>query len=86
MGLLPIGRLEGKALFAGIGGDILDLDTAVWTLHRDEDSLYESVRELPPCNTVRFFHNFPKRLKKFIVAHDFTCEVLGAAELPLNTS
>lgn len=58
MGLVPIGRLEGDALFAEKGGDILDLATAVRTLHSDEDSLYESVRELPHvtqyCSSITF--------------------------------
>lgn len=82
LGLVPIGRLEGDPSVAVPNGEVLNLDSAVWTLHSDEATLYEAIQQIPPCNAIGLFHNFTKRLKKFTSLHGLPCFVLDENPFP----
>jgi hypothetical protein len=76
-GLIPIGRAGDGDLDVPFPFERLDVDSSAWTLHSDQDSLSQVIRELQKSARVVLFHNFARRLKKFAERAGLPCDVLG---------
>lgn len=84
LGLVLLGRLEGDTSVAAHGGAVLDLDSAVWTLHSNDALICDAVRQLHPKSNVVLFHNFEKRLRKFSTLNGLSCVPLSKAAILLS--
>lgn len=92
--LIPTSEVErvvprGKIGFVGIGraesvepglplAEKLDVDSAAWTLHSNEEILCKAVNAIEQVGRVVLFHNFSRRLRKFAKSNSINCEVLGS--------
>lgn len=84
VGLVSVGRLTHDFSAVRPNWEKVGLDSAVWTLHSDEDTLSQSIRELSMHNaSVLLFHNYEKRIKKFASRNRLTCAPLEDKPFPL---
>ena len=54
----------------------LQVDSSAWTQHSDEESLSELVASLSGHAKVGLYHNFPKKLTKFVAKNALSCFVI----------
>jgi hypothetical protein len=80
--LVPVGRTSLCGLQLP-NVDVLDVDSAAWTLHSDEVSLRTTAAEMCEMAEVVLFHNFSKRLRKFARSTNLDCKVLSRSVLSL---
>jgi hypothetical protein len=83
-GLIPIGRAEEAALDIPFSFERLAVDSSAWTLHSDQDCLQRVVHELQGGAMIVLFHNFVRRLKKFVEGAGLTCGALGQDMISLS--
>lgn len=83
-GLIPIGRAEDAALDAPFPFERSPVDSSPWTLHSDEGCLRKVVEEIEQHAEVVLFHNFVRRLKKFVTNAGLSCAALGQDPIPLR--
>lgn len=79
VGALPTTPAQWEA-----GASIIGTDTSPWTLHSDEDTLLALIRQLQSSARLILFHNFPKRLRRFVQENQVTCDVLTSREILLG--
>ena len=57
----------------------LNIDSSPWTLHSSSDTLTESIKELSKDKiNVILFHDFSKRLNKYIVNNNLNCDFVNS--------
>ena len=73
-----VGRAEVPPIPHGRSWRNLDIDTSPWTSHSSHDTLVDAVRRLDEarCRVV-LFHNFPKRIRKFVATNGLEAEALS---------
>lgn len=64
-GIVLIGRSTRDAPVELLGEHLV-IDSSGWTAHSSEAALREAIARLPRCRRVVLFHNYPRRLNRFI--------------------
>ncbi len=84
IGVISIGRSYREAVASLLEADVLDLDSAVWTLHSNEASLIKAIKHLQATCEIVLFHNFAKRIRRFSKENDLSCRALSRAAVSIS--
>ena len=69
-----IGRLSDEIIRDELNCEILDIDTQSWSLHSNEEVILESIQTMGDNINYIFFHNYKKRINRFIKKYNFPSE------------